>query len=186
MIETKNGEVWTPHCSNQRLITHGISVCDGEYCPVHNPSDHHMVEWPQHYRNDIGITERICKHGIGHPDPDDPNYNYAHGCDGCCNPERKEEVSIPSTFIWRCRNWIAGKLLGITSEDFAEWDEELALALGEQETERLEIERCHEIIERLLIALKIQKGLSKDIKREINKLKVDIGICKKRGRPRKG
>lgn len=33
--------------------------------------------------------ERICKHGIGHPDPDDLKVQSSwaegvHGCDGCC------------------------------------------------------------------------------------------------------
>jgi hypothetical protein len=35
------------------------------------------------------IMERVCKHEIAHPDPDD--YKAAavtrlHGCDGCCTP----------------------------------------------------------------------------------------------------
>jgi hypothetical protein len=33
--------------------------------------------------------ERICPHGIGHPDPDDPAFKNpiegVHGCDGCCS-----------------------------------------------------------------------------------------------------
>lgn len=28
--------------------------------------------------------ERICPHGVGHPDPDDTNPDTVHGCDGCC------------------------------------------------------------------------------------------------------
>lgn len=38
------------------------------------------------------MMERVCEHGVGHPDPDcmyaqqDP----AHGCDGCCVPKTKE------------------------------------------------------------------------------------------------
>jgi len=83
---------WTPHKSNSSLITHPPSACNGAPCPVHNVSDHHMVDWPQHYRNDRGITERICPHGIGHPDPDDrchkTPYGAVHGCDGCCTPPK--------------------------------------------------------------------------------------------------
>lgn len=47
---------------------------------------HHMAGWPRHYRGDRGIWERICPHGIGHPDPDQPldNGRGVHGCDGCC------------------------------------------------------------------------------------------------------
>ena len=54
-------------------------------CPIHQPSAHHMAGWPQHWRDDRGIVERICPHGIGHPDPDDQTSDTVHGCDGCCN-----------------------------------------------------------------------------------------------------
>jgi len=61
-------------------------------CSIHNPSDHKMVDWPRHWRDDQGVMERLCKHGVGHPDPDDTAYWVArglaiagiHGCDGCC------------------------------------------------------------------------------------------------------
>jgi hypothetical protein len=43
-----------------------------------------MRSWPQHWRGDRGIIERVCDHGIGHPDPDDRNRDKIHGCDGCC------------------------------------------------------------------------------------------------------
>lgn len=33
--------------------------------------------WSRHYRNDRGIWEDICPHGVGHCDD-------VHGCDGCC------------------------------------------------------------------------------------------------------
>ncbi len=78
----------------QRIFAHAKKNCQGEFCTIHHFSDHHMVEWPQHWRNDTGVMERICEHGIGHPDPDDrlisgPNdeRNWAgvHGCDGCCS-----------------------------------------------------------------------------------------------------
>lgn len=84
---------WKPYRSNQLLTTHDISVCKGERCCVHNPSAHHMREWSQHYRSDTGITERICPHGVGHPDPDQNfpinSYKWVHGCDGCCAPYKK-------------------------------------------------------------------------------------------------
>jgi hypothetical protein len=73
-----------------RFDTHDASRCKGEACPVHNPSKHHMRKWPLNYRMDkSGITERICQHGVGHPDPDCINAQKAqkdsvHGCDGCC------------------------------------------------------------------------------------------------------
>lgn len=69
-----------------RLNTHDESRCNGETCPVHNPSKHHMRKWPIRYRMDRGITERVCEHGVGHPDPDciGAQKDPIHGCDGCC------------------------------------------------------------------------------------------------------
>lgn len=68
------------------IIAHDIDVCNlSKPCCIHNPSDHHMRTWPQHWRDDRGIMERICKHGCGHPDPDDITINRIHGCDGCCS-----------------------------------------------------------------------------------------------------
>lgn len=76
---------------------HDPGKCAGEHCVVHNPSNHHMKDLPLHWRNDRGIFERICTHGIGHPDPDQHDYwrmlglehEGIHGCDGCCaDPER--------------------------------------------------------------------------------------------------
>lgn len=55
-----------------------------------------MKTWPQNWREDKGVMERICPHGVGHPDPDDAAYLIKmdrayltiHGCDGCCQSER--------------------------------------------------------------------------------------------------
>ena len=80
-----------------QIITnvHPKKACRGEYCCIHNPSKHHMSDWMQVWRDDKGAMERICKHGIGHPDPDDPYYakgvNGMHGCDGCCTPPKKKK-----------------------------------------------------------------------------------------------
>jgi hypothetical protein len=72
---------------------HHISKCAGRPCCIHNPSGHHMVEWPMHWREDRYLMERICEHGIGHPDPDHLKFvdpmgirgEAIHGCDGCCH-----------------------------------------------------------------------------------------------------
>ena len=70
---------------------HAEGKCAGDHCVIHNPSDHHMRDWPTNFRGgtmlDPGpvFTERICPHGIGHPDPDDPFAPVVHGCDGCCH-----------------------------------------------------------------------------------------------------
>lgn len=73
------------------LRTHGPEKCAGRACCVHNPSAHHMRDLPLVFRPDTGKAERICPHGIGHPDPDDADYRRTlgpvcdtHGCDGCC------------------------------------------------------------------------------------------------------
>lgn len=76
-------------------------------CAVHNPTDHHMASWPQNFRDSLverltfgmhpGLIERVCEHGVGHPDPDHMRWYAAHhtqeetwaegihGCDGCCS-----------------------------------------------------------------------------------------------------
>jgi hypothetical protein len=75
-----------------RLVTHDRGTCKGEYCTIHNFSDHHMVRWNQNWREERGVMERICGHGVGHLDPDEVDglaklaYQKTHGCDGCCNP----------------------------------------------------------------------------------------------------
>lgn len=63
---------------------HNLRSCIGNYCTLHNRSDHHMRHMPQNWREDAGFMERICEHGVGHPDPDEINPKVVHGCDGCC------------------------------------------------------------------------------------------------------
>lgn len=79
----------------KRLVNvHSPILCVGRPCVVHNPTQHHMRQWALLFRNDRGIFERICVHGIAHPDPDqfdfweETNQMFAasHGCDGCCVP----------------------------------------------------------------------------------------------------
>ena len=86
---------WRPVGSSREIITHDASKCAGRPCCVHRPSNHHMKDWPQIYREDIGVTERICPHGVGHPDPDQPwpadDWRWVHGCDGCCRPNNEKE-----------------------------------------------------------------------------------------------
>lgn len=79
------------------LGVHHRSLCAGEFCSIHNPSQHSLRDAPLNWRSDRRIMERICSHGVGHPDPDDyqyrlkvnsnrdnPNTDAVHGCDGCC------------------------------------------------------------------------------------------------------
>ena len=59
-----------------------------------------MRDWPTQWRPDRQMMERICPHGVGHPDPDDVAYHDSigdtsfavHSCDGCCDPKTKEDI----------------------------------------------------------------------------------------------
>lgn len=74
------------------LLTHSENRCEGERCPVHKPTRHHLSEMPISWRNDAMMFERTCGCGVGHPDPDQfehwvaigDAYKAAHGCCGCC------------------------------------------------------------------------------------------------------
>lgn len=72
---------------------HSGWACEGRGCAIHShPSDHRLNAAPLNWREDRGILERICKHGVGHPDHDAATYLVSigqgfeniHGCDGCC------------------------------------------------------------------------------------------------------
>lgn len=72
--------------TGQKVFVHEVEGCLGP-CPVHRPSGHHMVDWPTYWREDRYMMERLCPHGVGHPDPDHIGYTgqeSLHGCDGCC------------------------------------------------------------------------------------------------------
>ena len=80
--------------TNQRILVHNKKDCEGGYCCIHNPSNHHMKDWPTNWRNDRKLMERIDIFGVGHPDPDDLSYKETigldietesiHGCNGLC------------------------------------------------------------------------------------------------------
>lgn len=81
------------------LRTHAASICVPP-CPLHAPSHHPLRDAPLLWRADVGVFERVCAHGVGHPDPDSVSFlRYVlpfdefegraldrHGCDGCCSP----------------------------------------------------------------------------------------------------
>lgn len=113
----KSKKVTDTHSSRLRTTrsVHDMSFCEGESCVVHTPSDHHMGDWPMVRRFDLRppLVERLCAHGVGHPDPDsatwaekavandvelrwqaersDGKYVWTHGCDGCCVPRSDGE-----------------------------------------------------------------------------------------------
>lgn len=97
------GEMWSlDHAAGESLgqqqngpsvltNVHPATLCAGRPCCLHNPSEHSMRDFPLNWRGDRGIMERLCAHGVGHPDPDDAAYratvgdgDTTHGCDGCC------------------------------------------------------------------------------------------------------
>lgn len=86
--------------------------CLDHSCCIHNPSAHPLAGAPLYWREagpwDVKPShmERICAHGIGHPDPDGlahlcrigksdlASVLAVHGCDGCCraSSERSGEA----------------------------------------------------------------------------------------------
>ena len=78
------------------MYCHDYGTCVEEYCTLHQRSNHGMRKYPQHWRGDRGIMERICDHGVGHPDPDEYRVlngldDGIHGCDGCCQDGTDED-----------------------------------------------------------------------------------------------
>jgi hypothetical protein len=85
-------QTWTDDFG-QTITAHDPLLCAGQWCVLHNPSDHGMRGWPTYFRGDKSfLVERNCTHGVGHPDPDSLDYFIrsgatwmgVHGCDGCC------------------------------------------------------------------------------------------------------
>lgn len=79
----------------QVLLVHHESLCRMGFCSVHRPSVHPLASAPLYWRSDRRIMERVCEHGIGHPDPDDLKVRTwpseaVHGCDGCCQGGQSE------------------------------------------------------------------------------------------------
>lgn len=64
-----------------------------------------MADWPMYWRDDRKLMERICKCGVGHPDPDHLAYkerligpeasaDAVHGCCGCCSKPSLENFKV--------------------------------------------------------------------------------------------
>ncbi|KRD43002.1 hypothetical protein ASE38_01570 [Cellulomonas sp. Root930] len=82
------------------LRTHGPAKCAADdFCPIHRPSPHPLATAPMAWRHDVALLERVCPHGVHHPDSDALEYARrthgtdigdrlaVHGCDGCCRKE---------------------------------------------------------------------------------------------------
>lgn len=80
---------------NRLAHVHPVDRCKNTPCPIDIPSNHHMRNWKQLWRADRAILERVCCHGVGHPDPDGKTLDERHGCDGCCVPpgQRPKPIS---------------------------------------------------------------------------------------------
>lgn len=65
---------------------HQASDCQGKACCVHRPSAHPMRDWPQYWDASRRSMQRVCAHGVLHPDPDEGGRRLKdHECDGCCS-----------------------------------------------------------------------------------------------------
>lgn len=83
----------------QKIVNvHEQWQCLGRYCTIHKPSDHSMRKMKQRWRADRALMERVCSHGVGHPDPDEIGLEESgrgvHGCDGCCYVNSVELVDV--------------------------------------------------------------------------------------------
>lgn len=87
--------VWGVQLGIRTISVHDKGECGGEFCCIHNPSNHPLKDAPLNWRSDKRQMERLCEHGVGHVDPDDTAYwetvdpgssswRGIHGCDGCC------------------------------------------------------------------------------------------------------
>lgn len=98
--------------SGRTWRVHEAGECAGPTCMIHNPSDHSMRDFPLVLRTDpfrYAFPERICPHGVGHPDPDHMKFaetvmdseraraEGVHGCDGCCSPKHRVAVQAVHT-----------------------------------------------------------------------------------------
>ncbi len=86
--------------ANGPMLVHEPTVCGGEDCCIHNPSDHALRNAPLRWRG--RVMERICPCGNPHPDPDDVAWRLragraafvAHDCCGCCTA-----APVPGRFL---------------------------------------------------------------------------------------
>ena len=83
------------------IRTHAPSQCAGEMCDIHSRELTPERDLPLNWREDRGMVEFICEHGVGHPTTAqrlfwsslvDVGYRNEtwfeaetlHGCCGCC------------------------------------------------------------------------------------------------------
>jgi hypothetical protein len=79
ICKTCGGKAYPTVVGLNRHQMHKPDKCAGHHCSIHNPSDHHMKTWPLLWRRDTLMMERICPHGVGHPDPDHLEFARVYG-----------------------------------------------------------------------------------------------------------
>ena len=95
-LSPQSEEVYVTGVGQTITHVHDPANCEGQGCAIHHPSNHPMATLPTLWRDDRGLMERVCEHGVGHPDPDHiawvrrnrgwdvADAELVHGCDGCC------------------------------------------------------------------------------------------------------
>lgn len=90
----------TPHGESIYTLhyVHSSKQCEGRNCVIHNnPSLHPLTMEPAVWNDEETAVERVCVHGVVHPDVDDLDYRKTvgqyyvyleHECDGCCGLEQ--------------------------------------------------------------------------------------------------
>lgn len=86
------------------LQTHGPDQCEGNFCALHNPSDHPLKHAVMRWDSSRNLMVRFCIHGLWHPDPDDIAFKHRansvywasicekHPCDTCCRKTTVERI----------------------------------------------------------------------------------------------
>jgi hypothetical protein len=96
-VQRRTHDEWSDSTGRKFWVHKRNTGCDVNGCAIHNPSYHPLSDAKQFMRADKSwLIERVCEHGIGHPDPDSASFIakqegntsiWVHGCDGCCREE---------------------------------------------------------------------------------------------------
>lgn len=108
--QRKTHDEWKDSTGRRFWVHKRNLACDVDGCAIHNPSYHPLSDAKQYMRSDKSwLIERICDHGIGHPDPDSASFIskqegngsiWVHGCDGCCQGAMKPEKRLTVKRGW--------------------------------------------------------------------------------------
>lgn len=104
-VRLKTHDEWSDSTGRKFWVHKRNLACDIDGCAIHNPSYHPLCDAKQYMRSDKAwLIERICDHGIGHPDPDSASFIakqegngsiWVHGCDGCCQDQEEIKTRKP-------------------------------------------------------------------------------------------